>query len=239
MSRANGADLNLDGVRGEGREIATAGEPGRRSKPTSEDTRHPVCAECGSVIASRRRSKRQLYCSIACKQRAFRGRQKRYDQPARYSTSGQPDSVTVGNEYRNGNNGQLRQKSRIQSASLFWVKVNEVTFKLTDGELSLTPACHGKWGGYKTERALAWVIEVGWPFSKSSWYARCGAQSYGPTTQSVAKRAAESFLNGAPLPQDRGARASTGSINLHAVPVRSDEISDGEWIDWPPDQGAP
>lgn len=54
MSRANGADLNLDGVRGEGREIATAGEPGRRSKPTSEDTRHPVCAECGSAIASRR-----------------------------------------------------------------------------------------------------------------------------------------------------------------------------------------
>jgi hypothetical protein len=40
-------------------------------------------------------------------------------------------------------------------------KVNEVTYKVTDGECKNVPACHGYWGVYRTTRALAWVIALG------------------------------------------------------------------------------
>jgi hypothetical protein len=114
-------------------------------------------------------------------------------------------------------------EGQTEKASLSWVQINSVTWKLTDGQSSLTPTSHGQWGGYRTERALAWVIEVGWPWGKSAWYARCGDRSYGPTTLGIAKRAAESFVSGAPLPQDKGACSFEGPINLHVVPVRADE----------------
>jgi hypothetical protein len=119
------------------------------------------------------------------------------------------------------------------------VVVNEVTQKLTDGEMSLTPACHGKWGGYKTEQALAWVMEAGWPWGKVAWYARCKDRSFGPTNLRLARRAAEAFVTGASLPQDKGARAFTGPVDLNVEPVRANEISDSKWINWSPDEGAP
>jgi hypothetical protein len=46
-------------------------------------------------------------------------------------------------------------------------------------------------------------------------------------------------IGGAPLPQDNGAHTFTGPIDLHAVPVRADENSDGEWLGWPPGGDAP
>ena len=46
-----------------------------------------------------------------------------------------------------------RQKTDLEKAKLFWIEVNDVTWKLTDGEISRTPASFGQWGGYNTERA--------------------------------------------------------------------------------------
>src|SRR5262249_56794343 len=39
-------------------------------------------------------------------------------------------------------------------------KVNEVTYKITDGEQTNVPACYGHWAGYRTTMALAWIISI-------------------------------------------------------------------------------
>jgi hypothetical protein len=70
-----------------------------------------------------------------------------------------------------------------QKTNLRFERVNEVTFKLTDGELTNVPASNGQWGGYRTTRAVAWVIKIG----PNSWLVRCGDKSSGPTTFGKAK----------------------------------------------------
>ena len=55
---------------------------------------------------------------------------------------------------------QFRYKSGI-SGKLRFERVNEVTWKLTNGEMTNVPACHGFWGGYRTPKGMAWVIDVG------------------------------------------------------------------------------
>ena len=54
---------------------------------------------------------------------------------------------------------QFRYKSGI-SGKLRFERLNEVTWKLTNGEMTNVPACHGFWGGYRTSKAIAWVIQV-------------------------------------------------------------------------------
>ena len=56
-----------------------------------------------------------------------------------------------------------------QKTKLHFERVNEVTFKLTDGEVTNVPASHGQWGGYRTTKAVAWVIKIG----SDAWLARC------------------------------------------------------------------
>ena len=133
-----------------------------------------------------------------------------------------------------GENGDL------QKASLRWIEVNSVTHKLTDGVTERTPASHGQWGGFNIERGVAWVIEVGWPFKKVAWYARCGDSSYGPTDFNTAKHAAMAFAKGAKsFPQSGIASSFTGPINLHADPEVAAEMRNSEWRDWPPEDDAP
>jgi hypothetical protein len=122
----------------------------------------------------------------------------------------------------NGENGDL------QNASPKWIEVNEVTWKLTDGVMERTPASHGQWGGFNVERGLAWCMEVGWPFSKSAWYARCGDKSYGPTDLKTAKKAALAFANGAnAYPENGLGRTFDGEVNLHADPDVAAEMRRG------------
>jgi hypothetical protein len=108
-------------------------------------------------------------------------------------------------------NGLQGLKNKLEKSSLFWVKVNDVTWKLSDGEMSRTPASFGKWAGYNTERALAWVIEVGWPFGRSAWHARCGDKCFGPTDFNKARQASRALVNGA-----QG--SFTGLIDLNLPP---------------------
>src|SRR4029079_5335495 len=56
----------------------------------------------------------------------------------------------------------LAPKQRPPNHSRFkFEKVNEVPWKLTNGEMTNVPASHGQWGGYRTSKAVAWVIDVG------------------------------------------------------------------------------
>ena len=61
-------------------------------------------------------------------------------------------------KYRSGN-----------SAKLEWEKVNEVTWKLTDGTMTNVPASHGQWGGHRTSKSLASIINI----APGKWLARC------------------------------------------------------------------
>ena len=119
-------------------------------------------------------------------------------------------TASVGYE---GENGDL------QTTRLFWIEVNDCTWKLSDGVVERTPACHGKWAGFNIERGLAWAIEVGKPFKRIAWYARCGETSYGPTNLETARRAAIALANGAKsFPTSGIATSFAGAINLHADP---------------------
>jgi hypothetical protein len=89
---------------------------------------------------------------------------------------------------------QFRYKTGI-SGKLDFEQVNEVTWKLTTGEMTNVPACHGFWGGYRTSKAVAWVIDVG--VTKPAWLARYKDQCSGPSALKEAKAAALAMTKGA------------------------------------------
>jgi hypothetical protein len=93
----------------------------------------------------------------------------------------------------------LEEKLRTQSAPLTsikyrfnWAKVNDVTFKLTDGELTNVPRSHGQWGGYRTTKAVAWVICI----HPGRWLARFRNTVCGPSSLTKAKKAAMALVKG-------------------------------------------
>ena len=91
------------------------------------------------------------------------------------------------------NTSVLAPKKRPPNPSRFsFEKVNEVTWKLTNGEMTNVPACHGFWGGYRTSKAIAWVIQV-----EGKWLARCKDQTSNPMPLNEAKAAAMAMAKGA------------------------------------------
>ena len=88
----------------------------------------------------------------------------------------------------------LATKERPPNPSRFkFERINEVTWKLTNGELITVPASHGQWGSYRATKALAWVICL----VPGNWLARCGDQACGPASLSEAKAAAMRMAKGA------------------------------------------
>ena len=68
-----------------------------------------------------------------------------------------------------------------------WDQINEVTWKLANtAAFSDTPTSHGWWQGYRTRKAVAWLIGLG----GGQWLARCGDRSAGPMTIAKAKKMA-------------------------------------------------
>jgi len=66
-------------------------------------------------------------------------------------------------------------------------KVNAITWKVVDPKVKTdTPASFGKWAGYRTTKALAWIMDVG----HGHWVARCGNEICNPTNLAEAKRQA-------------------------------------------------
>ena len=60
---------------------------------------------------------------------------------------------------------------------LVWVLINEVIWKLAStGESIDTPTSHGQCNGYRTQKALAWLVGLG----SGQWLARCSNRSAGP-----------------------------------------------------------
>ena len=88
----------------------------------------------------------------------------------------------------------LGAKKRLPNPSRFkFEKVNEVTWKLTNGEMTNVPASHGQWGGYRTPKAIAWVTQI-----EGKWLARCKDQTSNPLSLAAAKSQAMAMAKGAP-----------------------------------------
>jgi hypothetical protein len=76
---------------------------------------------------------------------------------------------------------------------LTFERVNEFTFKVTDGTLTEVPASHGQWAGYRTTKAIAWVFRIG----PNAWLARCNDHACGPSSFNEAKAYALAMASGA------------------------------------------
>lgn len=182
------------------------------------------CQVCGRVIQRKSTGRRPKFCSRACQQAAFRNRISRDETAAKGVTAGNPRNVSFITKSVSKNNGIPRPKIDHRKAGLFWIKVDDVTWKLINGKMSRTPRSHGQWGGYVTPRAVAWAIEVGWPFGQSAWYARCGDRSYGPTDFHIAKQAAAALATGQSFSDHGSAKEFDGPVDLNVPPPAYENI---------------
>lgn len=172
------------------------------------------CQVCRAVIPRKRNGRKRTTCSDRCRKKASRRQSlSQNDEHASLPTSA--ESVTKRPELGSEISGLQTQKTDLGKAGLFWIKVNEVTWKLTDGVMERTPACHGKWPGFNIERGLGWAMDVGWVAGRSIWYACVGNKSYGPTSLAGAKAAAQALLLGAPV--ENNELIFLGPVNLNAV----------------------
>jgi hypothetical protein len=172
------------------------------------------CPICRDTFRLERTGRKRATCSDRCRKEASR-RQilSRNGEQASLPTSA--ESVTKRPELGSEISGLQTQKPDLGKASLFWIKVNEVTCKLTDGVMERTPACHGTWPGVNIERGLGWAMNAGWVAGRSIWYARVGNKSYGPTSLAGAKAAAQALLLGAPVENDE--LFFLGPVDLNVV----------------------
>ena len=137
------------------------------------------CERCTEAVPETKRGRPQRFCSDRCRQAhrkiAFKaGNDLRYRTGRLTPKAGSQDLELL---------YEFKPKNLSQEANLRFERVNEVTFKLTDGKDTNVPASHGKWGGYRTTKALAWVIKIG----ADAWLARCGDQVCNPASFSEAK----------------------------------------------------
>ena len=124
---------------------------------------------------------------------------------------------------------EIQAPKRPRSPSRFrFEQVNEVTWKLTNGEITETPASHGQWGSYRTTKALAWVIRV----APSKWLARYADIVCGPLSLPKAKAAAIAMVKGRrgdyyvprPIPHLNGLTARL--IDLRLIDLDEDPLPD-------------
>ncbi len=147
-------------------------------KPQMSTCQNPTCAQ---PIAQSPTGRPARYCSNACRQRAKR---LRHETPGGYYPSQRVKSPVSVRKKLNKTNGpetaSRHETHDLGKPSLWWIEQNEVTWKLTDGSSSRTPYVHGHWPGFNTEKAVGWVIDVGWVVSRHRYYARCGELRAGP-----------------------------------------------------------
>ena len=149
------------------------------------------CERCNEPVpeTKRGRPQRERFCSDACRQ-AHRKILPTAENGLRYRTGRlKPKAASQASDFLE----KFKPENLSQKTNLRFERVNEVTFKLTDGEDINVPASHGQWGGYRTTKAVAWVIKIG----ADAWLARCQNQACGPSTFSEAKQNAVAMARGA------------------------------------------
>jgi hypothetical protein len=171
----------------------------------------PTCLHCAKPVTGR-----QKYCADRCRQRArkgsralrYRGGQNRQISPS-YPIDAKkefqptfnvidfptrlrrPVIDLVGTDLLSEVVATEMERLKPVPASAYkhldLEKVNPCTWKVVDPEAKTdVPASRGKWAGYRTSKALAWVMDVGY----GRWMARCGNEVCNPTNLAEAKRQA-------------------------------------------------
>ena len=148
------------------------------------------CEHCNEAVAENTRGRPQRFCSDRCRQ-AHRKIGSTAENGPRYrvgrvkpKTGSQ--ALEVGREFKPENLSPKPSPLRCE-------RVNDSTFKITDGELTNVPGSHGKWAGYRASKALAWIIKL----ESDAWLARCGDQVCGPSSFGEAKASALAMAKGA------------------------------------------
>ena len=147
----------------------------------------PICQHCGKSLPSRQRGRPVKYCSDRCRKAASRKGNLRTKKGIATDSTGLQKTLK-----------KDKQKQRVacpkiefsEKKPLRFEQVNEVTCKLTDGTHTDVPASLGKWGGYRTTKAVAWIMAVG----RNQWVARCRDMASHPLPLAQAKKAAKRMV---------------------------------------------
>jgi len=145
-----------------------------------------TCLHCGKPITRTARGRPQRFCTDAHRKVHGRLNGHKKGRPGLPHRIGEksPKSVLQALETQ----GEFCPEIPISKACLpFFEEVNDVTWKLTNGERTNVPASHGQWPGFRTTKAIASVINIGWINNSSAWVARCGDQACGPMSLAEAK----------------------------------------------------
>jgi hypothetical protein len=147
------------------------------------------CIQCKKAIPESGRGRPQKFCSDKCRQ-AHRKIGSAAEHGLRYRTDrAKPKTVSEGFVLLD----EIEPKNLSPKTDLRFERVNETTFKLTDGESTNVPASYGQWGGYRTTKAVAWVINI----ASGQWLARCRNEVAGPSSFKDAKANALAMARGA------------------------------------------
>src|SRR6476661_5855605 len=132
------------------------------------------CECCNEPVPETKRGRPQRFCSDRCRQ-AHRKIALRTGNDLRYRRGRlKPKAASQGSDLAR----EFQPENLSQKTKLHFERMNEVTFKLTDGEVSNVPASHGKWAGYRTTKAVAWVINI----APGQWLARYRNEASGPSS---------------------------------------------------------
>ena len=147
------------------------------------------CECCNEPLAETKRGRPHRFCSDRCRQA-----HRKITPTAEYGLRYRPGRLKPKSALQDSDlSREFEPENPSQKTHLHYERVNEVTFKLTDGEVTNAPSSHGKWAGYRSTKALAWVIKIG----ADAWLARCENQAYGPSTFIEAKQNAVAMARGA------------------------------------------
>jgi hypothetical protein len=146
------------------------------------------CIQCQEPISENTRGRPQKFCSDRCRQ-AHRKNVTPENGPRYRTARVKPKLASQDTELLS----QFEPETLSRKTDLRFERVNEVSFKLTGGESTNVPASHGQWGGYRTTKAVAWVVNI----APGHWLARCRNEVSGPFPFAKAKANALAMARGA------------------------------------------
>ncbi len=148
------------------------------------------CEHCNEPLPETKRGRTRRFCEGDRCRQAHRKMALRPGNDLRYRPGRvKPKAAQQGSDFFE----EFEPENLSQKTKLHFKRVNEFTFKLTDGEVTHVPASHGQWGGYRTTKAVAWVINL----APGQWLARCRDEFSGPSSFHEAKANALAMARGA------------------------------------------
>ena len=147
------------------------------------------CEHCGEPVPETKRGRPQRFCNDRCRQ-AHRKFAFTTKGGLRYRTGRVTPKIA---SQDSDSLREFKPENLSLKTKLHFERVNEITFKLTDGEVTNVPASHGQWGGYRTTKSVAWVINI----APGQWLARCRDEISGPSSFNEAKANALAMARGA------------------------------------------